>query len=51
MIKANKDRLTVGGEIDVMMAEFMCIVAYMFETFGTESVVEMIFGAFEEIGS
>lgn len=25
MIKANKDRLTVSGELDVVMAEFMCI--------------------------
>lgn len=42
MIRINKDRLTVGGEIEVLMAEFMCIAAYMIETFGIEETMCMV---------
>lgn len=49
MIKANKDRLTVSGEIDVVMAEFMCIVAYMAETFGMADMLNMVEGVLEEM--
>lgn len=49
MIKANKDRLVVNGELDVVMAEFMCITAFMAETFGMADVLNMVEGALEEM--
>lgn len=49
MIKANKDRLTVNGELDVVMAEYVCITAYMAEIFGADSVLDFVECALKEV--
>lgn len=49
MIKANKDKLSVSGEIEVVMAEFACIVAYMMKIFGADAVLDFVEYALIEV--
>ena len=49
MIKANKDRFAVSGEITVVAAEYMSITAYMAEIFGADSVLDFVECALKEV--
>lgn len=49
MIKANKCELAISGELEIVMAEFMCITAHMIETFGEESTISMVGIVLEEM--